>query len=339
MKLKIDDDINLIQMVDEKLLHDKQEGKTDDELLSTIKDTAALTKGDIVEADTEEGNIVAESQKFSMNTETMNRASLDEIDGSALDDDGFEMEDAIEVLVGTRAIIIQIIPRFSYLSIFAVGTSHTPLFLVSEKARRFFPPLLIRDSMSRAAKVEMKEANHRLTAEERGISWVNLFRACTIYVSDSRLPQAMINYFWFAVTVGVLYDDPYKWILLSIVISFPYQVAALIEVYVFVGKALGIVDEDVSFLFRMSGRPIPVRASEDHFNEHGNKGFSEATEKSAMGAQLNDSDDGGVYADVEQDDVVEEQSVNANSKTSSFFFWDNEQPTEVTAEATVEMPN
>ena len=178
VKLKIDDDINLIQMVDEKLQHDKQQGKTDDELLATIKDKDALIKDDIVVADTEEGNKITESQKFSLNTETTNRTSLDEIDGSAMDDDGFEMEDAIEALVGTRAIIIQIIPRFSYLSIFAVGTSHTPLFLISEKARRFFPPLLIRDSMSRAEKVEMKEANHRLTAEERGISWVNLFRAC-----------------------------------------------------------------------------------------------------------------------------------------------------------------
>ena len=322
-KIKIDDDINLIQMVDDKRMHDDHEGKSDDDVMANIKN--ANIGDDVVDAESavqKSHSTETEKNRFSLNTETLIKPSLDEVDGSALDDDGFEMDDAIEVIVGTRAIIIQIVPLFTYLSIFAVGTSHTPLFIFSDKARRFFPPMLIRDSMLRATKVEMKEANHHLSAEERGVSWVNLIRAVTIYVNDSRLPQAVLNYFWFIVTVGVIYDDPFKWILLSMIISFPFLIAGLVEVYVFVGKHLGIVDEDVYFLFVLTGRKAPVRATEDHFNEHIHKGFLEATQKNLVPSKLDDAKE--EYTQVQQDDTgVTESVTNKSVNFSSFFFWDN----------------
>ena len=106
--------------------------------------------------------------------------------------------------------------------------------------------------------------------------------------------------------------------------SFPFLLTGLVEVYVLIGRGLGIVDEDIPLLFRLSGIPVPTRASEEHFNSHHFKGFNEVVEKSNGVERVNE----GKYSEVQQQDQGEEQpdgtknsSSDQSSGLSSLFFW------------------
>ena len=119
------------------------------------------------------------------------------------------MDDTIQTLIGTRAIIIQIIPMFTYFSIFALETCQYPSFLLTKNAELYFPPMLITNCFERCRRKEMKELNHKLTAQERGVIWTINIRAIEMYFADSRLIQLIQKVINFITMICLIYFDPF----------------------------------------------------------------------------------------------------------------------------------
>ena len=191
-----------------------------------------------------------------------------------------EMHECVQCLSGTRAIIIQMIPFLTLLSIFAVGISHTPIYC-SQKARKYFPPFLITDAYSRGLLIERQETNHELSAHKRGQLWVIWIKAIVLVVKDSRLIQAMFGYVQFTVKVGIIFSGaPLHWLIASIVFFFPFMVIILMEVYIHTGRALGIVDEDLHFVYKFFGITIEPRDLSDLINDEFADEFSREMAKS-----------------------------------------------------------
>lgn len=169
-----------------------------------------------------------------------------------------EIGDSVRMLIAPRAVILQIIPFMTFLSIYADICSDAPMFIPSEKARQYFPPLFIKDAVMRARFVEMNEANHKLSAKARGVEWIVQFKAMTTWSSDSRFFKILKNLFQFILVLAVLYaPDPAPWLVFSFVLLFPMIFISLLEVYVMTGKALKIRDADVQFFMTLLEGPAP----------------------------------------------------------------------------------
>jgi len=178
-----------------------------------------------------------------------------------------EMHECVQVVSGTRAIIIQMIPFLTLLSIFAVGLSHVPIYC-SQKASNYFPPFLITDAYSRGILLEKQETNHELSVHKRGQIWVVWLKAMVIFVKDSRLVQAVFGYIQFIIKAGVIFsEDAFPWIFASIIIFFPFMVILLMEIYIHTGRAIGIVDEDLDYVYKFFKIKIEPRDLNDLEND------------------------------------------------------------------------
>jgi len=160
--------------------------------------------------------------------------------------DRHEMGEVIRMIVAPRAVLLQVIPQLTPLSIYAEIMADSPLFIPSKRAQAFFSDLLIRDALEMSRAKEMSEANHTLRAFERGVEWIVRIRSINVYISESRLFKIVKNLFLFLFSLGVLYSDPAWWISLSMIILFPLLFIGLLDLYVMTGKFVGITDDDVS---------------------------------------------------------------------------------------------
>ena len=53
------------------------------------------------------------------------------------------MGDLISLIIAPRAILLQIFPYLSFVSVYAMTSSSCPPFIISEKAKKYFPPIFI----------------------------------------------------------------------------------------------------------------------------------------------------------------------------------------------------
>ena len=169
-----------------------------------------------------------------------------------------EMGESVRMLIAPRAVLLQIFPFLTFLSIYADISSDAPLFILSERATRYFPALFIKDSLLRARITEMNEANHKLSARARGVEWTIQARAVNIFCTESRFFKIIRNLCQFFMVIAILYsNDPAPILLMSLILLFPLIFVTLLDVYVFTGKAIGITDDDLILIFRASQGPAP----------------------------------------------------------------------------------
>ena len=174
-----------------------------------------------------------------------------------------EMHGAVEVITGTRAVIIQIIPYLTIFSIFAVGVSHAPIYC-SDKAKQYFSPFVIKNAFERAILREKAEANHTYDAHKRGVMWVVWLKSLMIFLKESRLVQACVGYLKFFLTLGLLFaSDLYPWIILSIILFIPISAVSMLEIFIYTGRFIGIVDEDLMQLYHLFGITLEPRDTSD----------------------------------------------------------------------------
>ena len=160
-----------------------------------------------------------QSSKTDNSAKNFNEADLDYDDdyvptnsegnaASSSVDDKNDKSGVIGDLIGPRAILLQIIPVLSIVSIYAISISSSPPYIASKKALKYFSPFLIRDSYDKAAEIEMVEGEYTLSAKERGVSWTIQLRAIAYFFNESRIIQYLVNSFSFMMTVGILYSSP-----------------------------------------------------------------------------------------------------------------------------------
>ena len=165
-----------------------------------------------------------------------------------MDKDYVEMLDMVSLTIEPRAAIFLIIPYVSFLSVFTFNCSSTPI-LLSEKAAGYFPPLFIVDANEIGREKEMESGQHTLRAEERGVMWVVRIKSWAAYISYSRFLKTVQNLFTYAMTIGILFSDPYAWFIMSFIIYIPQISAYASEVFVFTGHFFDVSDDDfVQFL-------------------------------------------------------------------------------------------
>jgi EF-hand domain pair len=171
-----------------------------------------------------------------------------------MDKDHVEMLALISLTIEPRAAIFLILPYGSFLSVFTFICSSTPIWLSSEKAAGYFSPLFIDDANEIAREKEMESGQHTLRAEERGVMWVVWIKSWGAYISYSRLFKTVQNLFTYAMTIGILFSDPYAWFIMSFIVYIPQISAYASEVFVLTGHFFDITDDDfVQFLPREKG--------------------------------------------------------------------------------------
>jgi hypothetical protein len=178
--------------------------------------------------------------------------------------DSHQMGEVVRMIVAPRAVLLQVIPQLTPISVYAEIMADSPLFVFSKKAKPFFSDFLIRNSLQIARVKEMKEANHTLTAAQRGVEWVVRLRAANVYVTESRLFKIVKNLFLFLFSLGVLYSNPEWWISVSMILLFPFLFISLLDVYVMTGKFFGITDDDVSIFLPTHALEIPDDTPDDY---------------------------------------------------------------------------
>ena len=149
-------------------------------------------------------------------------------------DDHEEMPDLIALTISPRAILLQVLPLCSFLSIFAIICSSTPIWFGDKwKAKQYFPPFFIKD-----VKTLMEEK------EELEEEWVRWIKSWKVYITLSRSFCIVHNFFVYSMTIGILYSDPYIWMILSFYFLIPQIGASALEVFVITGHKFNIKDKD-----------------------------------------------------------------------------------------------
>ena len=82
----------------------------------------------------------------------------------------------------------------------------------------------------------------------RRMYWTVLLKAIRIIVTDSRLTHICFNIFNVCFSIGILYTDPYNWLLCSLIIVSVFAFLVTLDVYVLIGEYMGIKDSDMLYL-------------------------------------------------------------------------------------------
>ena len=78
-----------------------------------------------------------------------------------------------------------------------------------------------------------------------------------VFTSYSRYFTAVQSHFMYAMYVGILFSDPYIWLILSFIIFTPLIAASALEVFVYTGRFFEITDDDIdSVLLWRQGKKI-----------------------------------------------------------------------------------
>ena len=108
-------------------------------------------------------------------------------------------------------------------------------------------PWFVTDSLSIALRREKEESGSDLSAAERSVLWTVYLKSYSIFWFESRAIQYFRRFFSFVVAIGIIYY-PLFFILLSLVVFFPYILFAYIDVMVFIGKLINLQDDDLTII-------------------------------------------------------------------------------------------
>jgi hypothetical protein len=160
-----------------------------------------------------------------------------------------ENYELINNLVGPRTLLWLIIPQLAVVSVFANTCVGSPPFLLTKKAEKYFAPMIVKNIFAKARELELAEGNHINSAEQRGVKWTLYLKAASLCSENSRAVRIVQNYFEFALTIGVLYGAVHFWLAMSFIIMVPIIFIRTLDVYVLIGKKMGIHDYDFWWMF------------------------------------------------------------------------------------------
>jgi len=139
---------------------------------------------------------------------------------------------AIAALINVRSILFMLIPQLTFLTVFTVSTSASPLFVLSNKIADHLPALLNFDAV-------------RHCREEEKEKWAFYMSVTTIFFINSRLITAMVALYQTLLSIGILYSSTYFWILSSLFILLPMSAIRSFNWILALGRAMAVRDIDI----------------------------------------------------------------------------------------------
>ena len=205
------------------------------------------TEASLVESDTMQKK---SKDDYTMDLDDRNHIEI-EVDGEDIQEEERQEEnyELINNLVGPRTLLWLIIPQFAVVSIFAHTCIGSPPFLLTKKAEKYFAPMIVKNIMVKARELELAEGNHVNSAEKRRVKWTLYLKAASLCSENSRAVRIVQNYFEFALTIGILYGAINFWLAMSFIIMVPIIFFRILDVYVLIGKKMGIHDYDFWWMF------------------------------------------------------------------------------------------
>ena len=163
--------------------------------------------------------------------------------------DNFDAVSLITSLCAPRAVTLMIFPTLTPLSVYAVNSVSSPILLLCDDARRFFPPLFLSNAFELATNDEMQFNHATTSAMDRGVYWAVIIGAIVCKVTHCRAMSIVMNLFKFGMVFGLLYGNVNAWLIVSFVILMPIQFIENLTIYTLIGRRVGIVDGDLEQFF------------------------------------------------------------------------------------------
>ena len=176
-------------------------------------------------------------------------------------------------LVTTRAILMQVTPYLTLISMAAISISPSPMLVFSDATSRKSSnntrkriragaqaeekpwesnlfPMLVLNPLERARGAEEEDKFKRR-------AWINWLRAGIIFITCSRIFTFAINAYKFGIAIYILYQPSLSRLIFATCIAFsPYALCAGLSVLITVGKKLNIRDPDKLLLPRKEERDL-----------------------------------------------------------------------------------
>ena len=221
----------------------------------------------------------------------------------------YDHAEVLYSLVATRAVLLQILPYFSVLAIFASLTARSPLFVISEELKKGLHPLLYsRQECFRIAEqmeVDMIEHVHRYSIEElkeplsaltkpKKRYWLIYINAINNFFFNSRLMDFLFNFMKYIAALTVILGDIQQSVLVLVVLgafSLPFATCASMYIVATIGKALRITDEDLVWFLTFGcyygNDMIEEDGTHNHDTEHNNDNTSKYNSDDVQEESLN----------------------------------------------------
>jgi hypothetical protein len=172
-----------------------------------------------------------------------------------------DMDEAImgflNLTIASRVILLQALGEVpTLISIIVINTCEAPLFVFSPKLLQHIPPLLYLNPRAVALDRERKELRgEEITtiADEdiRVEGWAVGLRSLSILLTESRLIIFLFNVVPLTLTILILKGLSISALILVVLLSatLPYYVGSTLTLLLYIGKRLGLTDEDFYIVF------------------------------------------------------------------------------------------
>jgi len=128
-----------------------------------------------------------------------------------------KMSEYLRAVVAPRAILLQIVPHLTILSIFAAATAGSPLLVTDPELSRYLHPLLSMKSTSK-------------------INWIKALEMVVSLFNESRIATFILQGYTVAVSVYILYFPVGRMVLLSVALLLPFCFVKGLGVVISLGK-------------------------------------------------------------------------------------------------------
>jgi hypothetical protein len=154
------------------------------------------------------------------------------------------------ISVGMRAMIFQMIPAVSVLSVVVSAFASNPLFVFSPRLSEKLPSLLMWNAHEIAMEIHFYA--HGLESAEN-MRWLLWMSTCSIFLTKSRLLAFLSSALILTLPVIALMnmENMQTWLLVVLVALFPFVIAQAIGALAFVGRQLYLVDNDFICCYHM----------------------------------------------------------------------------------------
>jgi len=153
-------------------------------------------------------------------------------------------------LINARAILYQVIPQLTIVTILVCNMSATPLFVRNTEIARHLPDLI--------AWTAYEDCKEELTE-----NWATILQVTYFFVLHSRLIVALVSLYRTALSVGLLYGSVYSWVLSSVCILLPMACVRSFQWVMYLGKAMSVRDVDILAVFCIKPGGLQQREKAD----------------------------------------------------------------------------
>jgi hypothetical protein len=226
-------------------------------------------------------------------------------------------------LIATRAVLIQMVPYGSILTVFASLTAGTPLFVRDKELNSALPPLLYssRECLKESTKLEnniidrmnihRQQMHASVQTNIKKRYWLILLQAIRIFFLDSRLLVFFCNMLKYIVAMSLIFCNAQTSIdVLGLVslLSTPFAIAGTFEIVILLGKEMRITDADLIYVFYpYTWQAADGDNNEDKENKEGKEGKESKEDVVMNPIQSRTSRVGALYSYYEK----EEESITS----------------------------